>query len=85
MEPPDISEKGGLKDGRPQRSDRRLFMQFLAFGGCEAVGPLIDVAAAAGVSGALYEDVNDPRGIGLLTFSEDPAVFLDRIQTAHNY
>ena len=33
-EPPDISEKGGMKHGQPQRSDVRLFMQFLAFGGC---------------------------------------------------
>jgi len=32
-EPPDISEKGGMKDGRPQRSNERLFMQFLAFAG----------------------------------------------------
>ena len=39
-EPPDISEKGGMKDGQPQRSDARLFMQFLAFGGCPAVRPL---------------------------------------------
>ena len=33
-EPPDISEKGGMKAGQPQRSDTRLFMQLLAFGGC---------------------------------------------------
>jgi hypothetical protein len=32
-EPPDLAEKGGMKDGQPQRLDRRLFMQFLAFGG----------------------------------------------------
>ena len=34
LEPPDLSEKGGPKDGQPQRSNERLFMQFLAFGGC---------------------------------------------------
>ena len=33
-EPPDIFEKGGMKDGQPQRLNERLFMQFLAFGGC---------------------------------------------------
>ena len=32
LEPPDISEKGGLKGGAPQRSDERLFMQLLVFG-----------------------------------------------------
>ncbi len=83
-EPPDLSEKGGIKNGEPQRSDRRLFMQFLAFGGCEHVRPLIDIAAAAGITGALYEDVNDPRGIGLLTVTEDPASFLDRVRPMLN-
>ena len=34
IDPPDLSEKGGMKDGQPQRSDDRLFMQLLAFGGC---------------------------------------------------
>ena len=33
-EAPDISERGGLKNGQPQRSDERLFMQLLVFGGC---------------------------------------------------
>src|SRR5881628_162323 len=33
-EPPDLSEKGGISNGQPQRSDQRLFMQLLAFGGC---------------------------------------------------
>ena len=37
-EAPDISEKGGLKGGQPQRSDERLFMQFFAFGGCAGCG-----------------------------------------------
>ena len=86
-EPPDISEKGGMRNGQPQRSDVRLFMQFLAFGGPGgSVGtqPLIDALAASGVAGALYEDVNDPRGVGLLTFDEDPAFFLDRVRPILN-
>ena len=41
-EPPDISERGGVKNGQPQRSDDRLFMQLVAFGGCA------DSAALAG-------------------------------------
>src|SRR4030095_6515537 len=75
-EPPDLTEKGGMKDGLPQRSDRRLFMQFLAFGGCHDASPLGDALARGKVSGVLYEDVNDPRGIGLLTLSDDPDFFL---------
>ena len=83
-EPPDLSERGGVKNGEPQRSDRRLFMQFLAFGGCENTRPLVEAAAAGRFSGVLYEDVNDPRGVALLTVSEDPAFFLDRVRPMLN-
>ena len=59
--------------------DRRLFMQFLAFGACDDHTALIGRAlAAAGLPGVLYEDLNDPSGSALLTFSEDPDFFLDR-------
>ncbi|HEY7288301.1 MAG TPA: chlorite dismutase family protein [Vicinamibacterales bacterium] len=83
-EPPDLSEKGGAKDGQPQRSNRRLFMQFVAFGGCLDTAPLADALARAHVPGVLYEDVNDPRGIGVLTFSEDPDFFVDRVRPLMN-
>lgn len=83
-EPPDISEKGGIKNGQPQRSDDRLFMQLLAFGGCTDSLALASALAAAGVSGVLYEDLNDPRGVALVTLSEDPAVFLDRVRPVLN-
>ena len=76
-EPPDISEKGGIKNGEPQRSDERLFMQLLAFGDCPNSRPLADALARAGTTGVLYEDANDPRGVALLTFSQDPGVFID--------
>jgi len=83
-EPPDISEKGGMKNGQPQRSDARLFMQFLAFGGCEQADVLVGALEASGVAGVLYEDVNDPRGVALLTFSDDPGFFIDRIRPLLN-
>jgi chlorite dismutase len=83
-EPPDISEKGGMKDGQPQRSDERLFMQFLAFGGCPNAEPLADALQSSGLPSVLYEDANDPRGVGLLTFSPDPAFFIDRVRPLVN-
>jgi hypothetical protein len=83
-EPPDISEKGGMKDGKPQRSDVRLFMQFLAFGGCTDTRPLVAELTGAGIAGVLYEDVNDARGVALLTFDEDPAFFVDRVRPLLN-
>jgi chlorite dismutase len=83
-EPPDLSEKGGMKNGQPQRSDVRLFMQFMAFGGCADARPLVSALAQANLAGVLYEDVNDPRGIGLLTFDEDPTFFVDRVRPLVN-
>lgn len=79
---PDIGEKGGLRDGQPQRSDERLFMQLLAFGGCADARVLGPHLAAAGVVGAVYEDLNDPRGVAVLALSRDPAFFLDILRPA---
>src|SRR4029450_2144645 len=82
--PPDLSEKGGMKAGPPQRSDQRLFMQLLAFGGCADARPLAAALERSGGTGVLSEDVNDPRGIALLTLSEDPDVFVDRVRPVLN-
>ena len=71
IEPPDLSEKGGLKDGQPQRSDDRLFMQLLAFGGCADATAVAGHLQSSGVEGVVYEDVNDPRGIAVLTLTSD--------------
>ncbi len=57
----DLSEKGRGQDGEVISSDRRLYMQFMAFGDCAGTSAIIDALEANGVSGALYEDVNDPR------------------------
>ena len=79
-EPPDITEKGARdKDGRPQTSNRRLFMQFMAFGNCANRTSLGSQLAHASIPGVVYEDLNDPNGVGLLTFSEDPGFFLDKV------
>jgi hypothetical protein len=83
-EPPDISEKGGIKNGEQQRSNVRLFMQLLAFGGCTDVAPFKEALSAAGLTGALYEDVNDPHGIAVLTVSQDPSVFVDPLRQLLN-
>jgi Chlorite dismutase len=83
-EPPDLSERGGMKDGQPQRADTRLFMQLLAFGGCSDSRPLAAALEVAGLTGVLYEDANDPRGVALLTLAEDPAGFLDRVRPVVN-
>jgi chlorite dismutase len=59
-------------------------MQFLAFGGCPDSRPLAAALTASGLTSVLYEDVNDPRGVALLTLSQDPNVYIDRLRPLLN-
>jgi chlorite dismutase len=76
----DIREKGGMRAGEQQTSDRRLFMQFLAFGGASDTEKLTDALSRSGLESVLYEDANDPRGVGLLTWSDDPNFFVNIVR-----
>jgi chlorite dismutase len=84
IEPPDLSEKGGLKDGVPQCSDERLFMQLLAFGGCRDIAAVARHIQEAGLEAVVYEDVNDPRGIAVLVMTQTPQAFVDTLRPALN-
>ncbi|MCY4453007.1 MAG: chlorite dismutase family protein [Immundisolibacterales bacterium] len=72
---PDLSEKG-TRDGGRTSLDRRLFLKFTAFGGCHDAGGAARALEESGVTGALYLDANDPRGIGIVAASEDPDHFV---------
>ncbi|HTL48894.1 MAG TPA: chlorite dismutase family protein [Verrucomicrobiae bacterium] len=72
----DISEKGLA----PQTSDQRLYMQFLAFGGAADTQALRKALEARGLEAVLYEDLNDPRGVGLLFMNENPDFFIREIR-----
>jgi chlorite dismutase len=84
LEAPDISERGGMKAGQPQRSDERLFMQLLVYGGCRDPKALGSALSKAGVEGAVYEDTNDPLGIAVLTLTRDPNFFLGTLRPVLN-
>ena len=73
-----------MKNGQPQHSDERLFVQFLAFGGSTDSSQLVPALADSGLTGVLYEDVNDPHGVALLMLATDPAVFVDRARSLLN-
>jgi Chlorite dismutase len=72
----DVAEHGRTAEGETTSLDRRLYMQLHAFGGARDTGALITALEATRVEGVLYEDVNDPTGVALLTLSEDPADFV---------
>jgi chlorite dismutase len=57
-------------------------MQLLAFGGCENANAVARQLQDAGVEGVVYEDVNDPHGIAVLSLARKPEAFLDRVRPA---
>lgn len=82
IDPPDLSERGGLKGGEPQRSEVRLFMQLLAFGNCPSAAEVAADLATLTIESVVYEDVNDPHGIAVLALSRDPNAFVDVLRPA---
>jgi len=84
----DVHERTKPFTGNPQAMDRRLFMQLLVY----ECGPELSTAsalerlesglAATEANAVVYEDVNHPRGIGVLTWSDDPEHFVTKTRVA---
>jgi hypothetical protein len=78
----DVLEHGGKKEGERQSMDRRLFMQLLVFdapsgtAGDTLAGHVAGLLRERQIPGVVYADAMAPRGVGLLTWSEDPAHFV---------
>src|SRR5690606_6292165 len=84
----DVRERGAPKDGQPQTMDRRLFMQLMVFttkrelSADDALQSLSSALEQHDAHAVLYEDVNDPSGLGLLSWSESPADFVEKVRPA---
>ncbi|MDB4945523.1 MAG: hypothetical protein JWP97_5057 [Labilithrix sp.] len=91
----DVNEYGGKKDGVKQSMNRRLFMQLLVFRLPRGTGPvsggprsapdavaaeLTSILKTRRIAGVVYADTMDPRSLGLLTWSEDPAHFVQNVR-----
>jgi len=82
----DVRERGAIVDGEPQLMDRRLFMQLLAYdvpatlSVRAAVEALSSALTATALDSVIYADANAPRGVALLTMSEDPADFITKVR-----
>ncbi len=85
----DVREWGGKRDGERQMMDRRLFMQLLVHdvpplrdfpSPRDVQNELADALTKAEVPAVVYADANAPGGLALLTWSEDPAFFVDRVR-----
>jgi chlorite dismutase len=83
----DVREWGGKREGERQVLDRRLFMQLAVFDVPADLPPvddvqrqLADAVDRARVPAVVYADVNAPSGLALLTWSEDPTHFVERVR-----
>ena len=79
-EPVDLREVGAPIDGEPQVSDRRLFFQLHVFGGCSDTYRIIEALEKSSLNAVLYDDLNNPTGIGVLFITEDPAVLTTEVR-----
>ncbi len=77
----DVAEHGRTAEGDTTSLDRRLYMQLHAFGGARETAPLVDALGAAGIDAVLYEDVNDPEGVAVVTLTEDPGAFVTTVRS----
>lgn len=76
----DVRERGA----QGQITDRRLYMQLQVLTGCGDVKPLVGALETSRLEGVLYQDVNDPRGVGVLAMSENPTFFVTGLRELLN-
>ncbi|MDX1419097.1 MAG: chlorite dismutase family protein [Rubricoccaceae bacterium] len=79
----DLAERGKTPSGAPQSLDRRLFVQLLAYTGCPDPAPLAEAAERAGVGGVVYASAQDPLGVAVVLFHEDPGFFVEGGRALH--
>ncbi len=84
--PLDLRERGAPKDGEPQLLDARLFMQLLVVrpenASPSAASDLGEAIGSRGASVVIYEDVCDPFSLGVLTWSTNPKLFVEKVRPA---
>ncbi len=85
----DVWERTKGHGGQPvQAMNRRLFMQLVSYECVDGLDPAraVSTLGAAldenGASAVIYADVNNPRGIAVLSWGEDPADFVTKVRPA---
>jgi len=85
----DVWERTKGHGGQPvQAMDRRLFMQLIGYECADGLDPnraVTELGKALdelGATAVIYADVNNPRGIALLSYGEDPADFVTKVRPA---
>jgi hypothetical protein len=84
----DVRERAGDHTGNPRAIETRLFMQLQVYRVDEAQHPDAVISRTGSafeankIPGVLYRDANDPRSIGVLTWSERPEHFVTTVRSA---
>jgi hypothetical protein len=84
----DVDERAGHHTGNPRTLKTRLFMQLLVYRVADGQHPdqVIERIGrnfeSGNIAGVLYRDVNDPRSLGVLTWSEQPEHFVTSVRGA---
>jgi len=82
----DIFEYGAEKDGEKQKMNKRLFFELLAYGvpsdrpASGVVQALGQALGSCGVGTLIYDDAQDPQGIAVLAWSEQPEDFVEKVR-----
>lgn len=82
----DVWERTKGYTGPAQAMDRRLFMQLFVFDCDPAVGPsqaikqLDSALSEHAACAVVYHDVNNPYGVGVLSWSEQPGDFISKVR-----
>ena len=84
----DLNERTKSAESPIAEMNRRLFMQLLVFDAFSGTEPevlmksLSDALKAEKTAHVIYADVNAPMGFALLTYSEDPLLFVEQVRRA---
>ena len=78
---PDLLEHGAPIRGQAQTSNTRLFVQLQVFTECLDVSSAVEAVRDSGLVAAVYANLNDPRGIGVVAMDEDPAAFAESFRS----
>ncbi len=59
-------------------------MQLQVYSGCQDLEDVVATIESSGIEAVVYQDLNHPQGIGLLTMHEDPATFVTIVRPLLN-
>ncbi len=85
---PDVAEYGAERDGQRQKLNRRVFMQLVVIevtselGVAEFQRSLAESLERRGAAAVIYQDLQHPGGLGILSWSENPTDLITRFRPA---